>query len=141
MTTPMKPVPEFVARWMTRVRWFRWLDAFVAWAGLWGISAAVLGRGLAGEAAVLGLILVGLGFVVRPLRTRWRPLSGWVGLVMSHGLHPGDRAWYVRPHQADLVLVTARHGTRLVIARPNLAADESLTVRRTRVLVLPADGG
>ena len=140
MTTPMKPVPEFVARWMTRVRWFRWLDAFVAWAGLWGISAAVLGRGLAGEAAVLDLILVGLGFVVRPLRTRWRPLSGWLGLAMSRALHSGDRAWYVRPHQADLVLVTARHGTRLVIARPNLAQDESLTVRRTRVLVLPADG-
>ncbi len=139
MTTPMKPVPEFVARWMTRVRWFRWLNAFVAWAGLWGISAAVLERGLAGEAAVLGLILVGLGFVVRPLRTRWRPLSGWLGLAMSRSLHSGDRAWYVRTHQADLVLVTARHGTRLVIARPNLAQDESLTLRRTRVLVLPAD--
>src|SRR5580765_485894 len=139
MTTPMKPVPELVARWMARVRWFRWLDALVAWAGLWGLGAAVLRRGLAGEAAGLALILVGLGFVVRPLRTRWRPLSGWMGLAMSRGLHPGDRAWYVRPHQADLVLVTARHGARLVIAAPNLAKDESLTVRRTRVLVLPAD--
>jgi hypothetical protein len=139
MTTPMKPVPELVARWMARVRWFRWLDALVAWAGLWGLGAAVLGRGLAGEAAGLALILEGLGFVVRPLRTRWRPLSGWMGLAMSRGLHPGDRAWYVRPHQADLVLVTARHGARLVIAAPNLAKDESLTVRRTRVLVLPAD--
>jgi len=76
---------------------------------------------------------------VRPLRTRWRPLSGWLGLAMSRSLHSGDRAWYVRTHQADLVLVTARHGTRLVLARPNLAQDESLTVRRTRVLVLPAD--
>jgi hypothetical protein len=54
---------------MARVRWFRWLDAFVAWAGLWGISAAVLGRGMEGQAAVLALILVGLGLVVRPLRT------------------------------------------------------------------------
>jgi hypothetical protein len=141
MTTPMKPVPELVARWMARVRWFRWLDAFVAWAGLWGISAAVLGRAWAREAAVLALILVGLGLMMRPLRTRWRPLSGWVGLAMSRGLHPGDRAWYVRTHQADLVLVTARHGARLVIARPNLAEDEGLTVRRTRVLVLPAEGG
>jgi hypothetical protein len=135
----MQPVPELVARWMARVRWFRWLDALVTLAGLWGISAAALG-GLAGEAAGLALILVGHGFVVRPLRTRWRPLSGWVGLAMSRGLHPGDRAWYVRPHQADdLVLVTARHGARLVIARPNLAQDESLSGRRTRVLVLPAD--
>jgi hypothetical protein len=140
MTTPMKPVPELVASWMARVRWLRWLDASVAWAGLWGIGAAVLGRGSAAEAAVLASILVGLGFVVRPLRTRWRPLSGWVGLAVSRGLHPGDRAWYVRPHRADLVLVTARHGARLVIARPDLAGDEGLTVRRTRVLVLPADG-
>ena len=139
MTTPMRPAPELVASWMARVRWLRWLDVSVAWAGLWGIGAAVLGRGSAGEAAVVASILVGLGFVVRPLRTRWRPLSGWVGLAMSRGLHPGDRAWYVRPHQADLVLVTARHGARLVIARPDLAADEGLTVRRTRVLVLPAD--
>ncbi len=141
MTTPMNPVPALVARWMARVRWFRWLDACVAWAGLWCLCGAVLGRGLAGPAAGLALLLVGLGLWVRPLRTRWRPLSGWVGLVMSRGLHPGDRAWYVRPHQADLVLVTARHGARLVIARPNLAEDEGLTVRRTRVLVLPADGG
>ena len=140
MTTPMKPVPEIVARWMSRVRWLRWLDAFVAWAGLWGIGASVAGWAWAREAAVLSVILVGLGLVVRPLRSRWRPLSGWVGLAMSRGLHPGDRAWYVRTHQADLVLVTARHGARLVIARPNLAEDESLTIRRTRVLVLPADG-
>ncbi len=115
MTTPMNPVPALVARWMARVRWLRWLDACVAWAGLWCLGGAVLGRGLAGPAAGLALLLVGLGL--------------WV------------RAWYVRPHQADLVLVTARHGARLVIARPNLAEDEGLTVRRTRVLVLPADGG
>jgi hypothetical protein len=137
----MQPVPVVVARWMARLRWFRWLDACVAWAGLWYLGGSVLGRGLAGPAAVLSLLLVSLGLWVRPLRTRWRPFSGWVGLAMSRGLHPGDRAWYVRPHQADLVLVTARHGARLVIARPNLAEDEGLTVRRTRVLVLPADGG
>ena len=140
MTTPTNPVPALVARWMARVRWFRWLDACLAWAGLWCLGGAVL-RGWAGPAAGLALLLVGLGLWVRPLRTRWRPLSGWVGLAMSRGLHPGNRAWYVRPHQADLVLVTARHGARLVIARPNLAEDEGLTVRRTRVLVLPADGG
>jgi len=72
-----------------RVRWFRWLDACVAWAGLWCLGGAVLGRGLPGPAAGLALLLVGLGLWVRPLRTRWRPLSGWVGLVMSRGLHPG----------------------------------------------------
>jgi hypothetical protein len=140
MTAPMKPVPEVVARWMSRVRGLRWLDALIAWTGLWGTAVSVLGRALARETAVLSLILVCLGLVVRPLRARWRPISGWVGLAVSRGLHPGDRAWYVRAHQADLVLVTARHGARLVIARPYLAEDESLTVRRTRVLVLPADG-
>jgi hypothetical protein len=124
---------------MARGRWFHWLDALAAWAGLWGISAAVLGRRLAGEAAVLALILLGLGLGIRPLRSRWRLLSGWEGLAMSRGLQPGDRAWYVRTPQADLVLVTARHGARLVVARPDLAWDEGLTVRRTRVLVLPAD--
>ena len=84
MTTPMNPVPALVARWMARVRWFRWLDACLAWAGLWCLGGAVL-RGLAGPAAGLALLLVGLGLWVRPLRTRWRPLSGWVGLVMSPG--------------------------------------------------------
>jgi hypothetical protein len=43
---------------------------------------------------------------------------------MSRGLRAGDRAWYVRAHQADLVLVTVRHGARLVIAGPSIAQDE-----------------
>jgi len=86
------------------------------------------------------MVIVCLSVGVRSLRTRWRPISGWVGLAMSRGLRVGDRAWYVRAHQADLVLVTARHGARLVIAGPSIAQDESLSVRRTRVLVLPAEG-
>ncbi len=140
MTTPMKPVPDVVARWVSRVYWLRWLDALIAWTGLWGIGVWVVGRALAQEAAALSVILVCLGLVVRPLRTRWRPISGWVGLAMSRNLQVGDRAWYVRAHQADLVLVTARHGAWLVIAGPILAEDESLSIRRTRVIVLPADG-
>jgi len=64
-----------------------------------------------------------------------------VGLAVSRGLRAGDRAWYVRSGEADLVLVTARHGARVVIARPDLADGEDLNVRRTRVLLLPAEGG
>jgi hypothetical protein len=58
MTTPVKPVPRVVARWMARVRWFRWHDAFVAWAGLWGASARSWGGDWQGAAAVLPLIVV-----------------------------------------------------------------------------------
>ena len=125
---------------MSRLLWLRWLDALVAWVGLWSATVCVLGRTSAREAAVLSLILVGLSLGVRSLRTRWRPISGWVGLAMSRGLRVGDRAWYVRARQADLVLITARHGARLVIAGLSMAQDESLSIRRTRVLILPADG-
>ena len=140
MTSPMRPVPAVSTRWRSRLRWLRWLDALVAWVGLWSAAVCVLGRPSVREAALLSLVLVGLGLGVRSLRTRWRPISGWVGLAMSRGLRVGDRAWYVRARQADLVLITARHGDRLVIAGPSMAQDESLTIRRTRVLVLPADG-
>ena len=71
---------------------------------------------------------------------RWRPITGWVGLRISRDLRPGDRAWYLGAHEASLVVVTARHGVRLVIARPDLAQDEGISVRRTRVFVLAADG-
>ena len=32
MTTPMRPVPHSVARWISRRRWLRWADALLAWA-------------------------------------------------------------------------------------------------------------
>lgn len=122
------------------MRWLRRLDAVAAWAILWGVVVLVVGQARAWEGAVLAAAIVGLGLAVLPIRARWRPISGWAGLTLSRGLQPGDRAWHVRSQQADLVLVTGRHGTRLVIARPGLARDEGLSVRRTRVLVLPADG-
>jgi hypothetical protein len=58
---------------------------------------------------------------------------------VSRGLRPGARAWYVRAGDADVVLVTARRGLRLVIARPDLVSAEGISVRRTRVLLLPAE--
>ena len=138
MTSPIKPLPEEVNRWITRAAGLRWCDAAIAWLALSALGFWLLALTLVGAAA-LGLVIVGLGSQFRPLRTAWRPVSGSVGLAVSRSLRPGDRAWYVRSEHADPVLVTARHGTRLVIATPDLdEPDEVLTVRRTRVLLLPA---
>ena len=139
MTTPLESLPDSVARWISRVAWLRWADALVAWIGLWGALAALLAPILARYAAAVSLACLALGLAIRAVRVRWRPVSGWVGLAVSRTLRPGDRAWYVRSRQADLVVVTARHGARVVIARPDLGADEGLNVRRTRVLLIPAD--
>jgi hypothetical protein len=57
---------------------------------------------------------------------------------LSRDLRPGDRAWYVA-RDASLVVVTARRGVRIAIARPDLVQDEVIRVRRTRVFLLPAD--
>jgi hypothetical protein len=141
MTTPIRAVPDSVACWISRMWWLRWADAAVAWVGLWGGLGSVLGLALASHTAVLSLTFLCLGLLIRPIRSSWRPISGWVGLAVSRGLRPGDRAWYVRSGEADLVLVTARHGARVVIARPDLADGEDLNVRRTRVLLLPAEVG
>ena len=54
-------------------------------------------------------------------------------------LSPGDQVWYVRPGAAERVLVTALHRTRVVIARLDGSGAEGLSVRRTRVLLVPAD--
>jgi hypothetical protein len=139
MTTPIRPLPEEVERWIARIRWLRWLDAGVAWLSLWAATRSMLGSVSTRDAALAAGALLGLGLMVRPLRALWRPISAWVGLTVSRGLHAGDRAWYVRPDHADLVLVTARHGTRMVIATPDLDPDEGVNVRRTRVLLLPSE--
>ena len=139
MTTPMRPVPDSVGRWLRRRRWLRWGDALVAWALLWSVSAVVLGPARPEAAAVVALVLVGLGAGLQPLRVRWRPVTAWVGLRISRGLRPGDRAWYLGTRDARLVVVTARRGIRLVIVRPDLQ-DEGISVRRTRVFLLAAEG-
>ena len=117
----------------------RWLDALAAWLVLWGIAALVVPGAPAGPLAALAAVVVALARFVRPLRTRWRPLSGAVALVKSARLAPGDHAWYVRPGHAERVLVTARHRTRVVIVRLGDESSEGLGVRRTRVLLVPAD--
>lgn len=139
MPTPVKPLPDAVARWTRRARWLRWLDALAAWLVLWvGMALVVRGADSTTQAA-LAAMLVAAGARVSPLRVRWRPLSGWVALVVSRPLRPGDRAWYVHPGEADLVLVTAQRGLRIVIAQPMQGSAEGIAVRRTRVLLLPTD--
>jgi len=86
------------------------------------------------------VLAVGLLFVVSlvpRLRSAWRPVSAMTTLLVSGGLRPGDRAWFVHGRDADLVLVTARHGLRIVVAKPDHEAAEGMSVRRTRVLLLP----
>ena len=141
MTTPMRPVPYVTLRWMSRRGWLRWGDGLVAWLLLWGAALLALGPGLAQGAAVAAVVLVVVGALIQPLRVRWRPLSGWAALRLSRDLRPGDRAWYLGAREPSLVLITARHGARLVIARPDLGQGEGLSVRRTRVFLVPCEPG
>ena len=139
MGTPIRPLPEAVARWSARARWFRRLDALLAGGLVWGLLAVTLsGVGMEVQAAAAAGV-VGLLGAVTSIRARWRPISGPAGLWVSRMLAPGDRAWYVRPEGPELVLVTARRGLRLTVAVPGRGAAEGLSVRRTRVLVLGAD--
>lgn len=138
MTTPMRPVPDGVLAWVGRRRWLRWCDALLAWALLWAAWTAGPGAAHPRAAAIVTLTLVAVGGQIHSVRVRWRPVSGWVGLHLSRDLRPGDRAWYVA-RDASLVVVTARRGARVMIARPDLVEDEVIGVRRTRVFLLPAD--
>jgi hypothetical protein len=137
MTTPATPVPVAVETWMSRSRSLRWGDAFVAWLVLLIAAMRMMPHQSSGLVAVTSLGVLGVGVMLPPLRTRWRPMSGSVGLLVSRSLRPGDRAWFVRDGRADPVLVTARRGIRLSIALPNLGEAETISVRRTRVFLVP----
>jgi hypothetical protein len=140
VTTPIRPLPRSVDRWIARRRWLRWADALAGW------FALLLGIGLwlprlpAQAAMALAAALLLAGALIPRLRSGWRPLSATTALVMSRELRPGDRAWFIHGSDADLILVTARHGLRIVIARPDHDPAEGLSVRRTRVLLVPASG-
>ena len=123
------------------MRVLRWFDALAAGLIAWGALALAVPGAPRLPLAALACLVVGLGALLRSLRARWRPLSGIVAHVMSARLSPGDQAWYVRPGHAERVLVTARHRTRVVIVHLNDESAEGVSVRRTRVVLLPADSG
>jgi hypothetical protein len=139
MRTPLRPVPAAVGRWLVWARVLRGLDALVAWLVGWGLvalAAPEVGPEALGSLALLPVVALGL---VPPLRQRWRPVSGPVGLRLSRALGPGDRAWLIRPGAVDLVVVTARRGLRVTIAARGGA--EGVRMRRTRVLLVRAEPG
>lgn len=138
MRAPIKSLPADVERWTHRARWLRWLDALFAWLSLWACVAMLLPGLTGGAQATMAAAIAGAATRIVPLRARWRPISGWVALVVSRPLRPGDRAWHVRAGEAELVIVTARRGLRVVIAQAR-GPEEGVAVRRTRVLLLPAD--
>jgi hypothetical protein len=127
-----------VERWVSRFRYLRWLDGLVAWLALWLTAVLPLPHVPADALGVGAALVVGLLALAPTVRPRWRPASAAVGLALSRDLRPGDRAWYITPGRAEPVIVTARRGLRLTIARPDLSAAEGLDVRRTRVMLLPA---
>lgn len=138
MRTPIKSLPQDIDHWVGRARWLRSLDALAAWLILWaGLSLLLPGFSGSGHAAVAAVV-VAIGIAISPVRVLWRPVTGWIALRVSQPLRPGDRAWLVRGDGADLVLITARRGLRMVVAQAQESA-EGITVRRTRVLLLPAD--
>lgn len=111
-----------------------------AWLVLAAIAMPMMRRQSDGAVALAALGALVVGVWCRPLRAHWRPISGWIGLRVSRSLRPGDRAWFVRHGRADSVLVTARQGFRLALAGVALGETESMSVRRTRVFVVPHDG-
>jgi hypothetical protein len=138
MRSPLRSLPPAVTRWTRIARGLRALDAVAAWLALWLVGVLLFEDAAPGGLAVLAAVGVAAGAWMAPLRIRWRPVSAGVGVLLSAGLRPGDQAWFVRPGDAELVLVTGCRGNRLVIARGGGGPSEGISVRRTRVLLLKA---
>jgi hypothetical protein len=114
------------------------VDALLAWLTLLLGFGVLLPQVPAPAAMTLATGLLFAAGLLPRLRLAWRPASATTTVLISRGLRPGDRAWFVHRDDADLVLVTARHGFRVVVAKPDHDAAEGMSVRRTRVLLLPA---
>jgi hypothetical protein len=134
---PIRSIPRSIARWGTYASWLRWLDALAASLAAWAGIAVMAPRTSADARLVLAAALTVALALVPALRVRWRPVSGAVGLAVSRTLRPGDRAWYVSPGRVERVLVTGRRLLRVVIVTAAHDGSEGLSVRRTRVLLLP----
>jgi hypothetical protein len=139
MRSPVRSLPPDVERWVWRVRWLGWLEALAVGLVAWLILALWLPDMPPLASAILALGLVGLAALVPALRRRWRPIRALVALSASRGLKPGDHAWLLLPEYIEPVIVTARRRLRLVVARSGQGPSEGLEVRRTRVLVVPAE--
>src|SRR5207249_2115767 len=70
MRGPLKPLPAAVARWTVTARILRWLDALVAWLGVWAGAALALPSASREALALLAVLGVALGALARPLRAR-----------------------------------------------------------------------
>ena len=135
MRSPVRALPDAVVRWTRRAAWLRRFDALLAWlACVWGFPDAP-----AALPALVAAALVATATAIPAVRSVWRPLSGTVGLAVSRPLNPGRQAWFVRRGKADLVLVTARRGFRVTIALGAQSRDEVMSVRRTRIFLIPDD--
>src|SRR5687767_2220499 len=104
---------------MSRLRWLRWLDALLAWLALVLGVTTLLPELSSTTAMTLAAAVLAVIALVPRLRVAWRPVSGLTTVLVSRGLRAGDRAWFVHGRDVDLVLVTARHGLRIVIAKPD----------------------
>jgi hypothetical protein len=135
MRTPVRTIPPGVERWVSRASWLRGLDAAAAVVAVWPLAALALDA-TATASAVAASMLVAAAAFVPLLRLRWRPVSALVSLSVSRALRPGDVAWCVFPGRVEHVIITARRGWRLVVARPGRESAEGVEIRRTRVLVI-----
>ena len=62
MGTPLRPLPEDIARWSARAHWLRRLDALAAGVLVWGLVAGSLpdlGAGLQAASAGVAVGLLG----------------------------------------------------------------------------------
>ncbi len=140
MRSPIRPVPQIVLRWSGRARRLRWADAALAWVAMWGGILALQPTADPAALGVLAAVLVLPAVAIPPLRRRWRPVSAAVALVLSWGVRPGDRAWYVNTDGARLVLVTSRRWLHVVVAGVVQDSTEGITLRRTRGFLVLASG-
>jgi hypothetical protein len=139
MRSPSRPLPAGVVRWIRLQGLLRWGDAAAGWVFLGVCLLAAFPEATLRAVAVLAAVGAGAAALLTGVRTRWRPVSALASVKLSAGLRVGDRAWWVRPGGAELVLVTSRRGLRVVIARADRDTSEGLVVRRTRVLLVPAE--
>src|SRR5439155_1454124 len=83
MRSPLRPLPAAVASWAITARLLRWLDALVAWLVVWTAAVVVLPHVSAESHPILAALAVTLEALALPLRPRWPPASGVVGLGVS----------------------------------------------------------